>query len=269
MESIATGSTFFGGMIMANLTSLKIDPAALRQPLSESEINELADFLESDTAPDTCMTLEQADGFMCALAVGPHPIPMSGWLPILWGSDQDPEFESAGQAQRILTLLLRHWNSVMAGVRNEPREGRDFFVPLVYYPGEDTPDDAMDTDLGKEWAEGFAMGINVDEELWDACMEDEDIFPCFGPVILLELGHNPDRPDMVVDYARRKELVLLLPLIANEFYRYWREHAPRSAPLPQNFTSYRNAKKPGRNDPCTCGSGKKFKKCCGSPENLH
>lgn len=23
------------------------------------------------------------------------------------------------------------------------------------------------------------------------------------------------------------------------------------------------AKKPGRNDPCLCGSGKKFKKCCG------
>jgi preprotein translocase subunit SecA len=26
----------------------------------------------------------------------------------------------------------------------------------------------------------------------------------------------------------------------------------------------RNAKKkPGRNDPCPCGSGKKYKKCCG------
>jgi uncharacterized protein YecA (UPF0149 family) len=22
---------------------------------------------------------------------------------------------------------------------------------------------------------------------------------------------------------------------------------------------------PGRNDPCPCGSGKKYKKCCGSP----
>ncbi|MGE9896430.1 SEC-C metal-binding domain-containing protein, partial [Anaerovoracaceae bacterium SGI.195] len=22
-------------------------------------------------------------------------------------------------------------------------------------------------------------------------------------------------------------------------------------------------KKPGRNDPCPCGSGKKYKKCCG------
>ena len=23
----------------------------------------------------------------------------------------------------------------------------------------------------------------------------------------------------------------------------------------------------GRNDPCTCGSGKKYKKCCGKDEN--
>jgi uncharacterized protein len=27
--------------------------------------------------------------------------------------------------------------------------------------------------------------------------------------------------------------------------------------------------KVGRNEPCPCGSGKKFKKCCGSPVDLH
>ena len=27
--------------------------------------------------------------------------------------------------------------------------------------------------------------------------------------------------------------------------------------------------KVGRNDPCPCGSGKKFKKCCGAPSELH
>ena len=26
----------------------------------------------------------------------------------------------------------------------------------------------------------------------------------------------------------------------------------------------KSAAKPGRNDPCPCGSGKKYKKCCGS-----
>ena len=28
----------------------------------------------------------------------------------------------------------------------------------------------------------------------------------------------------------------------------------------------RKEKKPGRNDPCPCGSGKKYKKCCGANE---
>ena len=29
----------------------------------------------------------------------------------------------------------------------------------------------------------------------------------------------------------------------------------------------KNGKKPGRNDPCPCGSGKKYKKCCGRNES--
>jgi hypothetical protein len=28
------------------------------------------------------------------------------------------------------------------------------------------------------------------------------------------------------------------------------------------------AEKPSRNDPCSCGSGKKYKKCCGMPKKL-
>ncbi len=31
----------------------------------------------------------------------------------------------------------------------------------------------------------------------------------------------------------------------------------------------RNPDKVGRNDPCPCGSGKKYKQCHGSPERLH
>ncbi len=35
------------------------------------------------------------------------------------------------------------------------------------------------------------------------------------------------------------------------------------SPVPQK-TVVRNEPKIGRNDPCTCGSGRKFKKCCGA-----
>ncbi|HJZ13258.1 MAG TPA: SEC-C metal-binding domain-containing protein [Acidobacteriota bacterium] len=30
------------------------------------------------------------------------------------------------------------------------------------------------------------------------------------------------------------------------------------------MTAVRNGEKVGRNDPCPCGSGKKYKKCCGA-----
>jgi preprotein translocase subunit SecA len=37
-----------------------------------------------------------------------------------------------------------------------------------------------------------------------------------------------------------------------------------SAPeLSPNSASSSSPRKPGRNDPCPCGSGKKYKKCCG------
>ncbi|MCD7723861.1 MAG: preprotein translocase subunit SecA [Clostridiales bacterium] len=39
------------------------------------------------------------------------------------------------------------------------------------------------------------------------------------------------------------------------------DESVKSAPV-------RRAKKTGPNDPCPCGSGKKYKKCCGSPEKL-
>ncbi len=40
--------------------------------------------------------------------------------------------------------------------------------------------------------------------------------------------------------------------------------APRSRELPRRRAGERTGRKVGRNDPCPCGSGKKFKKCCGA-----
>lgn len=42
-------------------------------------------------------------------------------------------------------------------------------------------------------------------------------------------------------------------------------YAPPHTPSPsQSASPYRRSEvKTGRNDPCVCGSGKKFKRCCG------
>ena len=41
------------------------------------------------------------------------------------------------------------------------------------------------------------------------------------------------------------------------------DHGHEHAHVPQPYV--REQPKVGRNEPCVCGSGKKFKKCCGSP----
>ena len=41
------------------------------------------------------------------------------------------------------------------------------------------------------------------------------------------------------------------------------------APLAEHQRAQRMSPKVGRNKPCPCRSGKKFKKCCGAPSELH
>ena len=48
------------------------------------------------------------------------------------------------------------------------------------------------------------------------------------------------------------------------FERYHGQWYFRDAEVPDVQQIRRDGEKQGRNDPCACGSGKKFKKCCGS-----
>ena len=59
----------------------------------------------------------------------------------------------------------------------------------------------------------------------------------------------------------------LIPACVTAIAAYWRGKGPKqiSMPLPSGSSTKpaRTPTKVGRNDPCPCGSGKKYKKCCG------
>ena len=50
-----------------------------------------------------------------------------------------------------------------------------------------------------------------------------------------------------------------LPHVIKEIYDYWKE---RRVAADDNIQSF--GKKVGRNDRCPCGSGRKYKQCCGA-----
>lgn len=75
-------------------------------------------------------------------------------------------------------------------------------------------------------------------------------------------------PEVVVTYRNiRGELVenRLLTGVLAQVWQHEINHlnGVEEEVLPPGGTIKRKTKKVGRNDPCPCGSGKKFKKCCG------
>jgi hypothetical protein len=58
-------------------------------------------------------------------------------------------------------------------------------------------------------------------------------------------------------------LVLGAALVVGAFLPWPRcSSAPGEKPAPRRGASRASADRPGRNDPCPCGSGRKYKRCC-------
>jgi uncharacterized protein len=87
-----------------------------------------------------------------------------------------------------------------------------------------------------------------------------------SPILLLNFEDDTplDELDIAKTLQYRSELTQCIPGCIAWIYRYWKPY--RQAVLERTVTTQalRDGVKVGRNDPCPCGSGKKFKKCCGA-----
>ncbi len=217
------------------------------EPLSEQDLDELADFL--DDVPDA-MTLEAMDGFLAAIACSPKIIMPGEFLMHILGEEH--AFKEAGQAEKYAGLILRRWNSIIGQLENN-----DFFEPILL-----EYDDGL---TGNEWAIGFLSGVQLGEEHWEELLEDEEQSDLFVPVFLLAHENSPDpemRPEPI-DPEKREKILALLTFTIPRIYKYLAEDRAAYAESHRKSATFeRPARKIGRNEPCPCGSGKKFKKCC-------
>jgi len=62
---------------------------------------------------EEAMLLEVLDGFIAGVLVCPEMIPPSVWLPLVWnGQDGEPAFENVTHANRVMGLVMEHYNGV-------------------------------------------------------------------------------------------------------------------------------------------------------------
>jgi yecA family protein len=222
------------------------DPAeAIR--LDARERDWLAGFLESAQVPETAMNLEELDGFFTALVAGPAFVPPSEYMKALWGSEdgEGPVYDSLEQAQFVTDLLMRHWNTIAMRLK-----ARFPHAPLIFpRPLEDR---------GRWWAQGFAMGLDLDHDAWLPLLSQEKAGHLLFVILSLIADEYDEEIEEIAPEARA-EILDMLPAIILGISLFRDDPAALSRHAPAHST------KVGRNQPCPCGSGRKYKKCCGAP----
>ena len=227
---------------------------AQNDPLTDAELDRLGDFLKG-CAGGKAMNVEELDGFFAALVAGPEVVMPSEYLPEVFGGETDAhEFGSLEEAKNILALLMRHWNDIAATLSKD-----DLYRPILLEDENGVPQ-------GNDWARGFMRGVKMCHG-WADLIADEEHGGCMVPVLMLYHEHDPDpemRPEPIGAEQREKLIAHMAAGLVGA-YGYFREHGRPD--LGTRAPEPRVKNKIGRNDPCPCGSGKKYKRCCGGAIN--
>ncbi|MGA7525130.1 MAG: UPF0149 family protein [Acidobacteriaceae bacterium] len=227
---------------------------ALDQSLSGAEYDRLAAILGRFSGGDA-MDLEEMDGFFAALICGPVTIPPSVYLDEIWRDEEAP-FAAIGDQEEFLNLAMRHCNFIARALKSPDL----VFIPrLAIEDGDEIP-------RGNRWARGFLRGIGLCREAWNEIFDHEDKFAILLPVLALAHENDPD-PELrswktPPEPGLRKEVLAGLSVATQQLYGHFRPYRMRETRLER--TGVRSAgRKIGRNEPCYCSSGKKYKHCCG------
>jgi len=271
---------------MTAMTASNTPAAPALGPDELDELDQLLDDLR--TREEDVPQWEFCDGFLTALVCTRRPVPAAEWLPMLLGdgfvieADELPliaPFKDSAQQQRFLQLWALRSAEVAAQLdaQAESLDADDAFQPEVIdmrgaiaslseeeraeMDGEEIPS------FGQVWALGFMFAVENWPEDWAAPRDKEAAQWLDGALesIVALTEDDTGKPEICM-YAEdgppstsqeRLERFGEAIWAAYDLRQLWRSLGPRVDTIVKGA-------QPGRNDPCPCGSGKKYKKCCGA-----
>lgn len=210
--------------------------------LSEELRNELSSLLDSYAENSDTMRADEVQAFVTAWVSGPDDYHVSQWIPEVTGN---ADF-SAETVSKLETLLGKLAESLAAAfVDGTP-------PALWLYRDENNEPDYY------TWSNAYLYALDTTPSDWFTRADNEDFEDLFFPLMVLAGVYDDEENDvgMNISDSEYQNLCDTLPETLNDIAAFWR--AVRNKPQ----TVRREGAKVGRNDPCPCGSGKKYKACC-------
>ena len=251
---------------------------------TDAELDRLQQLAEQLSGFDERVSLEWLDGAMTALAAGPRAMPLLEWREALIGEAWGRAFADPESDREATAVLQSRWSVLLKQLDPELLMDAVDEIRLAPVMLEWTDEDkaklvedgtieagSEDDEIpltGEVWAHGFMDVVEQFTEDWAAPDEasDDEMAEAYDTtlarVAMLTL-HDPAELAKVVEEMypgeklERDDLIQEALFAAQDLRCYWVQNAPKPATRVVGNV-------PGRNDPCHCGSGKKFKKCHGA-----
>ena len=252
--------------------------------VSPDEFDEIDNILDDlRTRYDETPQWEFCEGFMAALICCRRVIPLSEYLPVMLaigeGEEDEGSFADEAQYARFFELWLRRWNEVATALNTEIEaldddsayqpEVMDVRGAIAALPEEERAAMAGEAipSFGQVWALGFMFVVEAWPEEWTAPRDKEAakwLNAALESIVAITEDDTEEATMSVfeddgppsVSLRRMNEFADAVWAVY-DLRELWRNIGPRVEQVHKVAT-------PGRNDPCSCGSGKKYKKCCGA-----
>jgi len=231
---------------MKDLSTLPSDEELER--LDQFLLDRIDDDADAEGKDEGVLDVSELDGLLTAIVSCPVVIQPSRWLPAVWG-DFEPVWESEKDFGDILSLMMRHMNGIAATLMEQPQDFEPIFLESVI--------EGKTYTIVDEWCEGYMRGVALAADQWDAGGREMTIL--LAPILAFTSASGWRAHDMNTEVETENIRNAIIPNV-QEIHAFWlarrEDHASSSELI------HRAEPQVGRNDPCPCGSGKKYKKCC-------
>jgi len=248
---------------------------------SDAEVDALERVAERLAGFDSRVSSEWLDGWLTVLASGPVRPPADEWLALMLDDTFDRTFADPPDRAEALAVLEARLAVLLDqldpdSLEQDPEAMR--LDPIMWEWSDEqrrrmaeesgfSLQDLAAVDTGTVWAEGFLEGLDALLPAWGGDPAGDEALADFTALVdqvglLLLPPDDAKTRSLLARYhpgrtPTRDDLVAQACFAVQDLRLFWLDHGPRPEPR-------RVAAAPGRNDPCPCGSGRKYKKCHGA-----